>query len=96
MNQMNRSTKGWTTEALNLLRYYPESAQIHRKYLCLEEEENQFVNLLTTTFATLLDTWPFHLHESEEQGRTKYCLFHLEKECLQSLGLQNFLSTSWP
>jgi len=46
----------------------------------------------TKHYETLLDVWPYHRIEINSQGQSRFKLTRLEKERLQSLGLQNLFS----
>ncbi len=78
--------------------YYQEAHDSWKhKWNDQQDELNEiFINQLMTSFEQLLDVWPFHLIEVIEQGHSRFWLTCLEKECLQSLGLGNLFTMSWP
>jgi hypothetical protein len=60
-----------------------------------EEQEEIFNQKLTWGFRTLLNVWPFHLIEVDNQCRSRFWLTLLEKERLQSLWLSNLFPMNW-
>jgi hypothetical protein len=60
-----------------------------------DQQEDAFNQKWTRGFGTLLNVWPFHLIEVDDQGRSRFWLTLLEKDRLQSLALLNLFPLTW-
>jgi hypothetical protein len=85
------SSRRWEYQ---LLRYLHRSSVL--SYSSDRSPHLKFVDLQLSNFETLWNDYPFHLLEVNDQGYVRYRLTRLEKERLQSLGLQRKFPTSFP
>jgi len=94
-SQLNQDSKESRRLNFLYLRLYHQRDYNSWRLNWNEEQEEIFNQKWTWGFRTLLNVWPFHLMEVDNQGRSQFWLTHLEKERLQSLGLSNLFPMNW-
>ena len=94
-SQLSLNQKESRRNDLLFLRSYHQRDYSNWRRKWIEQQEELFNQKWIKGFETLLNVWPSHLIEVDNQGRYRFQLTRLEKERLQTLGLSNLFPTKW-
>ena len=94
-SQLSLNQKESRRNDLLFLRSYHQRDYSNWRRKWIEQQEELFNQKWIRGFETLLNVWPSHLIEVDNQGRYRFQLTRLEKERLQTLGLSNLFPTKW-